>query len=120
LGDWTLTKEGKEKLRISERIIMRTVYSPTSENGVCRIKYNHEVCRLYRSRYSESIMPRPCFTPRERTPVPIGQEAGWAPELVWTQKLEEKSFRQCQRSNPYHLVIQSVVRHYNEIHRLLF
>jgi hypothetical protein len=25
-------------------------------------------------------------------PVPTGQEAGWAPELVWTQRLEEKSF----------------------------
>jgi hypothetical protein len=24
--------------------------------------------------------------------VPIGQEAGWAPELIWTQTLEEKSF----------------------------
>jgi hypothetical protein len=25
-------------------------------------------------------------------PVPIGQEAGWAPEPVWTQSIEEKSF----------------------------
>jgi hypothetical protein len=25
-------------------------------------------------------------------PVPIGQEAGWAPEPVWTQGIEEKSF----------------------------
>jgi len=25
-------------------------------------------------------------------PVPIVQEAGWAPELVWTQRLEEDSF----------------------------
>jgi hypothetical protein len=25
-------------------------------------------------------------------PVPIGQEAGWAPEPVWRQRLEEKSF----------------------------
>jgi hypothetical protein len=25
-------------------------------------------------------------------PVPIAQEAGWAPEPVWTQRLEEKSF----------------------------
>jgi hypothetical protein len=29
--------------------------------------------------------------PRERTPVPIVQEAGWAPEQVWAQSLEEKS-----------------------------
>jgi hypothetical protein len=29
---------------------------------------------------------------RERTPVSIGQEAGWTSELVWTQRLEEKSF----------------------------
>jgi hypothetical protein len=25
-------------------------------------------------------------------PVPIGKEAGWATELIWTQRLEEKSF----------------------------
>jgi hypothetical protein len=25
-------------------------------------------------------------------PVPIVQEAGWAPEPVWTQRIEEKSF----------------------------
>jgi hypothetical protein len=25
-------------------------------------------------------------------PVPIGQEAGWVPELVWTQRLEEIYF----------------------------
>jgi hypothetical protein len=25
-------------------------------------------------------------------PTPIVQEAGWAPEPVWTQRLEEKSF----------------------------
>jgi hypothetical protein len=30
--------------------------------------------------------------PRERPPVPIVQEAGWAPEPVWTQRLQEKSF----------------------------
>jgi hypothetical protein len=27
----------------------------------------------------------------ERTPVPIEQKSGWAPEPVWTQRLEEKS-----------------------------
>jgi hypothetical protein len=45
-------------------------------------------------------------------PVPIGQEAGRAPEPVWTQRLEEKSFYLCQGSNPNHLVVQSAIRHY--------
>jgi hypothetical protein len=36
--------------------------------------------------------PGRAFTPGERTQVPIVQEAGWAPEPVWTQRLEEKSF----------------------------
>jgi hypothetical protein len=30
--------------------------------------------------------------PREWTPVPIWLEAGWISELVWTQRLEGKSF----------------------------
>jgi hypothetical protein len=28
----------------------------------------------------------------KKSPVPTGQKAGWAPEPVWTQRLEEKSF----------------------------
>jgi hypothetical protein len=27
-----------------------------------------------------------------KDPVPIVQEAGWTPEPVWTQRIEEKSF----------------------------
>jgi hypothetical protein len=30
--------------------------------------------------------------PGKGPPVPIGQEAGWASEPVWTQRLEKKSF----------------------------
>jgi hypothetical protein len=31
-----------------------------------------------------------CALPRGKgTPVPIGQEVGWAPETVWTQRLQE-------------------------------
>jgi hypothetical protein len=30
--------------------------------------------------------------PQERIPVPFGQEAGWASELAWTPRLEEKCF----------------------------
>jgi hypothetical protein len=37
--------------------------------------------------------------PEKGPPVPIVQEAGWALEPVWTQRLEEKSFRLCRGSN---------------------
>jgi hypothetical protein len=61
---------------------------------------------------SFTLWPR--FTPGERTPVPIVQDAGWAPELVWTQRLEEKSFCLCRGSNLDRQVVQSVVRHYTD------
>jgi hypothetical protein len=57
---------------------------------------------------------RPRFTPGERTPVPIVQEAGWAPEPVWTQRLDENSFRLCRGLNLDRLVVQSVARHYTD------
>jgi hypothetical protein len=41
-------------------------------------------------------------------PVPIVQEAGWAPEPVWTQGLEEKFFASAGDQIP---IVQSVVRH---------
>jgi hypothetical protein len=41
--------------------------------------------------YSFSVTPRPRFAPGNGPPVPIVHGAGWAPEPVWTQKLEEKS-----------------------------
>jgi hypothetical protein len=33
--------------------------------------------------------PDALFTPKKGLPVPIKQEAEWASELVWTQRLEE-------------------------------
>jgi hypothetical protein len=42
-------------------------------------------------------------------PVPIGQQAGWAPEPVWTQRIEEKSFASAVDRTP---IAQPVVRHY--------
>jgi hypothetical protein len=46
--------------------------------------------------------------PRQRTLSAIVQEAGWASELVWTQRLEEKYFAFAEDRTP---VVQSVVRH---------
>jgi hypothetical protein len=48
-------------------------------------------------------------------PVPIVQEAGWAPEPVWTQRLEEKSFRLYRGSNFDRPVVQPVARHYTDL-----
>jgi hypothetical protein len=36
--------------------------------------------------------PGCALPPGKESPVPTGQEAGWASEKVWTQRLEEKSF----------------------------
>jgi hypothetical protein len=36
--------------------------------------------------------PAALLPPRKGPTVPIVQVAGWAPEPVWTQRLEEKSF----------------------------
>jgi hypothetical protein len=53
--------------------------------------------------------PGRALPPGNRPPIPIGQEAGWASEPVWTQRLEEKSFASVGDRTP---VVQSVVRHY--------
>jgi hypothetical protein len=47
-------------------------------------------------------------------PVPIVQEAGWAPEPVWTQRLQEKSFRLFRGSNLDRPVVRPVARHYTD------
>jgi hypothetical protein len=38
--------------------------------------------------------------PGKGTVVPIGQEVEWASELVWTQRLEEKSFDSAMGQTP--------------------
>jgi hypothetical protein len=59
-------------------------------------------------------MSRPRLTPGKGPPVPNVQEAGWAPEPVWTQGLEEKSIRLCRGSNLDRPVVQPVSRHYTD------
>jgi hypothetical protein len=51
------------------------------------------------------------FTPRKGPPAPIEQAAGWAPEPVWTQRLEEKSSASVGDRTP---AVQSVVRHFTD------
>jgi hypothetical protein len=58
--------------------------------------------------------PGRAIAPGKGPPVPIIQEAGWAPEPVWSQRLEEKSFRPCRGSNPERPLVQHVTRHYSD------
>jgi hypothetical protein len=64
----------------------------------------------------EWLAPRPGSTlgPGKGPPVPTVQEAGWAPEPAWTQRLEEKSFRLCRGSNLNRPVIQPAARYYTD------
>jgi hypothetical protein len=60
--------------------------------------------------WSES-RPGRASPPGKGPPVPVGQEAGWAPEPVWTQRLEEESSASVGDWTP---VVQSVVSHYTD------
>jgi hypothetical protein len=54
-------------------------------------------------------LPGRALPPGKGPPVPIVQEAGWAPEPVCTQRLQEKSLASAGDRT---LVVQSVARHY--------
>jgi hypothetical protein len=56
-----------------------------------------------------SVTPRPRFTPGKIPVVAIGYESGCVSELVWTQRLEGKSFSSAGDRTPF---VQSVFRHY--------
>jgi hypothetical protein len=55
--------------------------------------------------------PGHALPPWKGPPVPTGYEAGWAPEPVWKQRLEEKSSASVGDRTP---VVQSVVGHYTD------
>jgi hypothetical protein len=91
-------------------------------------KFNYTPRRSLERRYSsysfstsaldggEWSVSRPgrALAPKKGPPVPIVQETGWAPQPVWTQKLEEKSFRLCRGSNLDQPEVQPVARHYTD------
>jgi hypothetical protein len=57
--------------------------------------YSFSTSALYGGEWSAS-RPGHALAPGKGLPVPIIQQAGWAPEPVWTQRLQEKSFRLCR------------------------
>jgi hypothetical protein len=58
--------------------------------------------------------PGRALAPGKGPPLPIVLETEWAPELVWTQRLEEKSFRLCRGLNTDRPDVQPVARHYTD------
>jgi hypothetical protein len=58
--------------------------------GVAYSSYSFTTSALDGGEWSVSRLGR-ALPPEKGPPVPIGQEAGWAPVPVWTQRLEEKS-----------------------------
>jgi hypothetical protein len=56
--------------------------------------------------------PAVLYPPGKGPPVPIVQEAGWAPEPVWTQRLQEKSLLPLSGIELDRPVVQFVVKHY--------
>jgi hypothetical protein len=56
--------------------------------------------------------PAALLPPGKGPLVPIGQEAGWASEPVWTQEAIGKMPCPRRESNPDRPVVQPVVRHY--------
>jgi hypothetical protein len=61
-----------------------------------------------------ALRPGRALDPGKGPPVSTGQEAGWAPKSVWTQRLEEKSFRLCRWSNLDRSVVKPLARHYTD------
>jgi hypothetical protein len=82
----------------------------TSHEGVCRERryssYSFSTSDVDRSEWSASRRSR-ALPPGKGPPVPIVQNAGWAPEPVWTQRVQEKS--SVGDRTP---VLKSIVRHY--------
>jgi hypothetical protein len=59
--------------------------------------YSFSTSALDGGEWPESRTGR-ALVPGNGPPVPIVQEARWAPEPIWTQRLEEKSFCLCRES----------------------
>jgi hypothetical protein len=73
-------------------IVKQSRYTPWRRLGERRYSsYSFTTSALDGGEWSAPRLGR-SLPPGKELPVHIGQEAGWAPEPVWTQEIEEKSF----------------------------
>jgi hypothetical protein len=77
---------------MTESKVKQSRYTPWRRlRGEEYSSYSFTTSALDGGEWSASRLGR-ALLPGKGPPVPIVQEAGWAPEPVWTQRLEEKSF----------------------------
>jgi len=80
-------------------------YTPRRRLGERRYSsYSLTTSALDRGEWSASCSGH-TLPPGKGPPVPIGQEAGWAPEPVWTQRLEENSIASAGDRTPVGTVL---------------
>jgi hypothetical protein len=110
-----LNFQGKTWNKIGLKINLKlSHYTPRRRLGEGRnSSYSFSTSALEAGEWSSS-RPSRALAPGKVPPVLIVLEAGWAPEPVWTQRLEKKSFRHCWGSNLDHPVVQSAARHYTD------
>jgi hypothetical protein len=77
---------------LTEKKLKPSHYTPGERLGERRYNpYSFSTSALDGGEWSASH-PGRALAPGKGSPVPSAQEAGWAPEPVWTQRLQEKSF----------------------------
>jgi hypothetical protein len=76
--------------------------------------YSFTTSAVDRGEWSAS-RPGRALPPEKGPLVPIVQKAGWAPEPVWTQRIEKKILCPRWGSNPDLPDVQPVVRHYTDL-----
>jgi hypothetical protein len=118
------------RIRIEAGYEMRILWDETVQTIKLKLNLFHYTPRrrMEERRYSSYSFPtssldggewsasRPgrALAPGKGPPVPVVQEAGWAPQLVRTQRLEEKSFCLYRGSKFNRLVLQPVARHWTD------
>jgi hypothetical protein len=83
------------------KVKVRPVTGPAGPRGEWRYRSTHSWTSAQGGNGVASPMPQPLY-PWERNPVPIVQEAGWAPGLVWTAVENLASTRIWSPDRPAH------------------
>jgi hypothetical protein len=88
-GEWDILKPviPTQYLRLLKKAV--PLYATKAIGGRMYTSYSFSTSALYEGEWSAS-RPGRALPPGKGPPVPTVQEAGWAPEPVWTQRPEPK------------------------------